>query len=101
MSVKLLHRDLDDDGISDLIWHNQYDGRLHTYLMNDSGEIKSSEPIAVVENLNWQIADILDVNGNGISDFFWRNRATDEMVIWLDDGNVGQYTPLPTFWKNL
>ena len=78
--------DLNVDGTDDFIWSNQSDGRKHAYLMNRSGQIQDSLPIAVIDNLDWQIVDILDLNGDGKYDFFWRNEVSNEAAIWLMDG---------------
>ena len=50
--------DLNGDGTDYLIWRNQFNGRNVAYLINELGQIQSSLRINVVNNLNWQIADI-------------------------------------------
>jgi hypothetical protein len=96
--------DLNGDGISDFIWRNQLDGRNHAYLMNEAGQIQSSQSINVVPNLGWQIADILDLNGDGKDDLFWRD-VTGRASIYLMNGveiqKGGASNNIPDVWQNI
>lgn len=72
--------DLNGDGTSDLIWRNQINGRDVTYLIFEAGQILSSPDINVVDNQSWQMADILDLNGDGKTDVFWRNTQGNTVI---------------------
>jgi hypothetical protein len=43
---------------------------------------KSTFLITAVADTNWQVAGTADLNGDGIADLVWRNRATGENALW-------------------
>jgi hypothetical protein len=78
--------DLDGDGRADVVWRNGTTGENYLYPMMGTA-IKTSEAyLRTVADLNWQVADITDYDGDGISDLFWRNTATGENYLYPMDG---------------
>jgi hypothetical protein len=75
----------DNDDNDDVIWRHQSDGRNWAYLMNN-GQIQTSSSINSVTNTNWQIADILDLNGDGSAELFWRQGQSGQSYIFLMNG---------------
>jgi hypothetical protein len=77
--------DLNGDGIDDFIWDHQVDGRIAAYLMNEDGQIQDGSTIFDLTNPDWYVADILDLNGDGKDDLFWRD-SIGRTYIYLMDG---------------
>ena len=46
----------------------------------------ASQQIAVVTDLDWQVAGVDDFNGDGKADILWRNTVTGFNVIWQMNG---------------
>jgi minor extracellular serine protease Vpr len=97
--------DLNADGTDDLIWRHLKDGRNVVYFMNQNGQIEDTQQINIVDDLNWQIADILDLNGDGKDDLFWRNAANGLSYIYLMSGaeiqKRGYSNPIGAAWQNI
>jgi hypothetical protein len=45
--------------------------------------------------LAWQIVEVNDLNGDGKSDFVWRNTSTGATAVWLMDGATIVSTGFP------
>ena len=52
----------------------------------ENGQIRTSELINIVENANWEVADIVDLNGDGKSDIFWRQTQSGQSHMYLMNG---------------
>jgi hypothetical protein len=46
-----------------------------------------------VGDLNWQVAQVGDFNGDGRSDILWRNASTGQNIVW-NSGNAATATGL-------
>ncbi len=78
-------RDFDQDGHTDILWHNSSSGQLAIWLMDGPNYGSSTSP-ATVSDLNWQIVDTADFNQDGKTDILWRNSSSGQLAIWLMDG---------------
>ena len=56
-------------------------------LMKD-GQIETSTLINQVADLNWEIGNIGDYDGDGKADFMWRNETTTRNLIHLMNGTT-------------
>ncbi len=91
--------DINRDGMADLVWQNRATGSLAAWALNGnqvtgaSSLMLDGSPVAVAD-VNWVIAGVGDVNGNGSADVIWQNTATGQLGVWYLDGvNVlGQYS---------
>jgi VCBS repeat protein/FG-GAP repeat protein/fibronectin type III domain protein len=62
-------------------------GENYMYLMNGT-TITGEGYLAMVADLNWQVAGVGDFNGDGKADILWRNRSTGENYIYLMNGTA-------------
>jgi len=73
-------RDMNGDGMSDILWRNSATGQNHLYLMNAAAIIINAG-INTVSDLNWEIVGNGDFNGDRKTDILWRNSITGQN--WL------------------
>jgi hypothetical protein len=78
--------DFDADGKSDVLWHNNVTGENIVWLMNGTTLLSSGAVFATVSDLNWSIAAVADLDGDGKPDILWRNSVTGENTVWFMDG---------------
>ena len=83
--------DFNGDGISDLLWRNPA-GQLALWTLNGSTITGSGFVSAGGNPVNpdptWSIAGVGDLDGDGKSDLIWRNSATNEVAVWLMNGQT-------------
>ncbi len=61
-------------------------GENIVWLMNGATLLSSGAVFATVSDLNWSIAGVADLDGDGKSDILWRNSTTGENTLWFMDG---------------
>jgi hypothetical protein len=70
--------------------------------MMDNGQIRTSQLINTVGSLDWQIANMGDYDGDGKTDFLWRNEAAARNIVHLMDGltikDKGVLRPTDNTW---
>ncbi len=71
--------DFNNDGITDILWRNNTNGRVWIYLMNSITIVNSTnggpgQHVAFTA-LAWNIEAVADYNGDGKDDIFWRNEV--------------------------
>jgi hypothetical protein len=70
-----------------------------------NGQVQTSQLINIVGEQNLQITDILDLNGDGKDDLFWRNASSGLTYIYLMNGIAiqqrGSVRTLDTDWFNI
>jgi hypothetical protein len=78
--------DWDGDGIADLVWHHQADGRVALWLMNGTTQRSGTlfSPSAVPD-VGWQIAGTGDFNRDGHRDLLWQH-VDGRLAVWLMNG---------------
>ncbi len=115
--------DINGDGEPDLLWQSRFSGDVYHWLMaynpNDttSGDVnyyainQAYYYDFTLGDTNWKIVGTPDINGDGVPDILWQNRATGQVYWWpmQYDSNDGTYEPidgdysyvtqLPPNWK--
>ena len=88
--------DIDNDGISDIIWWNQLDGRVNHWLMSSSMTVQpeSGSMGTHASPSEWRVVGVGDFNADGRTDILWRDDATGDVELWLTTGLYG-YNPIP------
>jgi uncharacterized repeat protein (TIGR03803 family) len=79
--------DVDGDGKSDLIWHDDVTGDVSVWLMN-GGQILRTQLVAFGVPLAWRLVGAADLDGDHKADLIWRNGETGDVVLWFLDGVV-------------
>ena len=79
--------DLDGDGRSDVLFHNQATGELYAWFMDGVTRRSAAylTPAAVNPAL-WQVQGLTDFDGDGTADILWRHQGTGQLYVWLMDG---------------
>jgi hypothetical protein len=88
--------DVDNDGISDIIWWNQTDGRVNHWLMTASMSVKpESGGIGTHTSPGtWKVVGVGDFNADGRTDVLWKDDASGDVEIWLTAG-LYSYNSIP------
>ena len=99
-------KDLDGDGLSDLVWQYRPTGALAMWSMR--GNLVSSTQwlnAPAVTDRAWRIAGTGDINGDGYADLVWQNSNDGTISAWLMRGTqllaprVLNYSPVNPSWK--
>ena len=86
--------DVDNDGISDIIWWNQRDGRINHWLITASMSVKpeSGNIGTHLSPSTWKVAGVGDFNADGRSDILWKDELTGDVELWLTAGLYGYHS---------
>ena len=97
--------DFNGDGQPDLLWRNLKSGQLGVWLMNGTTR-QSFVPLTpqLVDDLDWQIAAVIDINGDQTPDIVWSHATRGSVAVWYMNGTVRmdtQFFPfmVDTTWK--
>ncbi|MDE5112516.1 MAG: hypothetical protein O4753_15160, partial [Trichodesmium sp. St7_bin2_1] len=89
-----------DDGVSDILCHNENNGGTRVWLMNDGGTRDSIvDPGAFP--VPWDVAGVANFNDDGVADILWHNEDNGATRVWLmnDDGTRDSIVnPVPVTW---
>ena len=100
-------KDMNGDGVPDLVWHQSTTGRAYVWALNASGERTSGWDVsATYPATAWKIKGVADMNGDSNPDLVWHNSSTGRAHIWYLDA-AGKYVSganvaevnLATAWK--
>ena len=87
--------DFDSDGISDILWHNQWTGDVGVWLVKNDRAIDWMG-LGTMSPSTWEAVGIGDFDGNGISDVLWQNQSIGTVGAWLVNNSGGGFT-----WQGL
>jgi hypothetical protein len=88
--------DFNGDQLLDLVWHNQATGTLSVWQMNGTNLVsgRAIYPTSAVADTDWQIAGIIDLNGDTMPDLIWQHRTAGWISAWLMNGTATMRTTL-------
>jgi hypothetical protein len=83
--------DMDNDGISDILWWSRVDGRVNHWLMTPSMSLKpeSGNIGTHVSPGTWKLVGVGDFNADGQTDVLWKDDASGDVEVWLTSGLYG------------
>jgi VCBS repeat protein/fibronectin type III domain protein len=79
--------DFNRDGRRDILWQHENTALLAIWLMNgtalvDGAMVNPSSP----GDVNWRVAAVGDLDGDGNPDIVFRHRVSDDMAVWFLNG---------------
>lgn len=79
--------DLDADGRTDVLWHNQSTGVLYAWMMNGLALASSGYLTPYTSGSpQWSLALVADFNGDRRPDLLWHHPKTGELYVWYMEG---------------
>ena len=80
--------DVDNDGYADLVWQHQTAGWLGVWGMRGT-DVIGTQLLSVdrIDDLNWHIRGVGDVDDDNHADLLWQNDATGELGVWMLNGS--------------
>ena len=83
--------DIDNDGIADIIWWNQTDGRVNHWLLTSSMSVKPESGSMGLHASpgTWKVVGVGDFNADGRTDILWKDDVSGDVEIWLTAGLYG------------
>jgi hypothetical protein len=80
--------DTDGDGKADIIWRNTTTGENYVYPMSGTTILAGEGFLRTVADLNWKVAGVADLDGDGKADIVWRNSLTGENYLYPLSGTA-------------
>jgi hypothetical protein len=80
--------DFNNDQIADIVWRNAKTGDTHIWILDAQSNYSRSVIQVNVNEKEWSIADIKDVNNDQNSDILWRNKIDGSNHIWIMNKNA-------------
>jgi hypothetical protein len=96
--------DFDGDGISDIVWHNQWTGDVGAWLVKNDRAIDWMG-LGNASASQWKVAGVGDFDGNRVTDVLWQNQVTGLVgATWRDPTShsitwTGLGSADPSVWK--
>lgn len=78
--------DFNQDGVSDLLWHQPEAGQLAVWYLDSAGALVTGEVFPDTIPSAWKVSGVGDFNGDQKSDILWRHSTSGEIVAWYMDG---------------
>ena len=72
-------------GTSNIYWRHSTLGADYLWYINNSA-VSGDAFLPSVPDLNWQVAGIGDLNGDGSPDLIWRHATTGDLNVWFMNG---------------
>jgi hypothetical protein len=89
--------DFNNDGRSDILWHNVTTGQMYIWYMTFTNGVAAFGSGAYVTNAAmapeavlgaWKIVGVGDFSGDSKPDILWHNEANGAMAVWFLNGAV-------------
>ncbi len=111
--------DLSGDGKADILWRDHASGQITLWIMGDDGmpqlngpptpaddSITRGERPGITGTLNWQVAGLANVSGDGKLEVMWKNMTNNRLATWSMDGsNINAVTQenkgLDLVWRSV
>ncbi|HEY5949839.1 MAG TPA: VCBS repeat-containing protein, partial [Kofleriaceae bacterium] len=78
--------DFDNDGYSDLLWHNPTTGAINAWLMNGATVRATELSDGTYVGNEWHLMGTQDFDDDGLVDLMWHNSVTGQVGIWKLSG---------------
>ncbi len=84
--------DFNNDGKADILWNNSFTNQVAIWEMDGTTLLPGTGFISATAPSSWKIARTVngtdDANGDGFSDIFWYNTATNQTAVWEMNGTT-------------
>jgi len=74
--------DFNGDGTDDLLWHNQNNGLVGTWILRNAAFSRWTG-LGQTNYGTWHITGVGDFNGDGTSDVLWQNQSNGTVGTWI------------------
>lgn len=78
--------DFNNDGLSDIIWHNRDTGQIAVWDATGTGNFAQSSFVSGPVDRAWSVAGLGDFNGDGRGDILWRHN-NGSVSVWTSTGS--------------
>lgn len=78
--------DFNNDGLSDIVWHNSNTGQIAVWDATGSGDFAQSSFVSGSLDLGWKVSGLGDFNGDGLGDILWRH-SNGWVSVWTSTGS--------------
>ncbi len=75
--------DVDGDGNPDVLWQNNVDGAVETWLMNSSWGVIDTEVSVSDAEAPGDLVSLADMDNDGVNDFVWTSQAGSRQLVTL------------------
>jgi hypothetical protein len=80
--------DFGGDGKADVLWRHRETGENYLYPMDGTTILGAEGYLRTVADLNWQVATVADIDGDGRADILWRNWSSGENYLYPMTGTT-------------
>jgi hypothetical protein len=97
--------DFNNNGDTDVLWHNATTGELSVWLLNGAGTVTGTQSLswrcdaASGCSNSWRVVGTGDFNNTRPVDVLWHNATTGELSVWLLNTSGTVTGTMPLSWK--
>ena len=85
VKVGTIKKDLNADGIADILWRKESTGQVVLWYMNTYGTRSSYKTL--LTDPAWTVVETDDFNADCIADILWRKESSGQVVLWFMNAN--------------